>query len=98
MCSAIDPTSFGNSAFSKLCWCVVQADLDNLIQVNQLLRRVQTKAHKDLSFVQGRIAQYHEGFRQLEAQNHHLQQAILTMSAVGACATRTPALDTNTSD
>lgn len=72
----------------------MQADLDKLIQVNQSLRRAQNKAHKDLSFVQGNLAQYQEGFRQLEAQKHHLQQAILTMTAVGASTLGIPALDT----
>ena len=59
--------------------------------MNQLLRRVQNEVHKDLRDVQGRIVQYQEGHRQLEAQNHHLQEAILTMTAVGACTATTPA-------
>lgn len=65
-----------------------------MIRVNQLLRRAQDEAHRDLRFVQASIVQYQEDHRQLDAQNHQLRRAILTMTAVGACTAATPASDT----
>ena len=67
----------------------MQADLENQLRVNQTLQRVQQAAHRDLLFVQDRIARFQAGCRQLEVQNQYLQQAILelTSTVVGACPT-----------
>ena len=72
---------------TTLCGCGVQADLENQLQVNKTLKRVQQAAHRDLLFAQDRIAKYQAGCMQLEAQNQYLQQAILTLTAVRACTT-----------
>lgn len=62
----------------------MQADLENLLQVNQKLGRMQLVAHRDLLFVHERIGKYQADCHCLEAQNQYLQQHIMTLAAVGA--------------
>lgn len=85
-----------SSLSTALCGCGEQADLQNRLQVSQTLRSVEQAAHRDLLFVQDRIAKYQAGYMQLEAQNQSLQEAIfeLTLTLVGACITPELALDT----
>lgn len=66
-----------------LLQCGVQADLENTLQVNEKLQTAQAAAHRELLFVQDRIAKYQAGCERVKAQNQILQMHILTLAAVG---------------